>query len=73
MQTKVSTTHATQTALIDDAPVKPQLVTDDSKLSRIRKFVSATLFEGASEVAITHQDETYFLRITKQNKLILTK
>ncbi len=34
---------------------------------------SAQLFEGQRELVIQHQGETYRLRITRQNKLILTK
>ncbi len=34
---------------------------------------SHILFSGSSEVVITHGAETYRLRLTRQNKLILTK
>lgn len=34
---------------------------------------SRALFAGSSEVVITHGVETYRLRLTRQNKLILTK
>lgn len=34
---------------------------------------SGSLFAGGSEVVITHGAETYRLRLTRQNKLILTK
>jgi hemin uptake protein HemP len=34
---------------------------------------SGTLFAGGSEVVIAHGAETYHLRLTRQNKLILTK
>lgn len=34
---------------------------------------SRALFAGSSEVVITHGPETYRLRLTRQNKLILTK
>ena len=34
---------------------------------------SGVLFAGGSEVAIAHAGETYRLRLTRQNKLILTK
>jgi hemin uptake protein HemP len=34
---------------------------------------SRTLFVDAREIVITHGDETYRLRLTAQNKLILTK
>jgi hemin uptake protein HemP len=34
---------------------------------------SRALFSRSSEVVITHGTETYRLRLTRQNKLILTK
>jgi hemin uptake protein HemP len=34
---------------------------------------SMTLFRGAREARILHQGEEYRLRITRQNRLILTK
>jgi hemin uptake protein HemP len=34
---------------------------------------SSELFVGTREIAIAHGDETYRLRLTSQNKLILTK
>jgi hemin uptake protein HemP len=34
---------------------------------------SATLLAGKNSVAITHEGSRYTLRLTKQNKLILTK
>ncbi len=37
------------------------------------KLSSEKLFSASNEVLIQHQDETYILRLTKQNKLILTK
>jgi hemin uptake protein HemP len=46
---------------------------DAIKISRIKRLNSDKLFTNVKEVMIDHEDETYFLRITKQNKLILTK
>lgn len=40
---------------------------DDNRLD------SRDLFSGAREITITHGDDTYRLRLTAQNKLILTK
>lgn len=34
---------------------------------------SGVLFAGSSEVVIAHGDEIYRLRLTRQNRLILTK
>lgn len=38
----------------------------------IRTFSSEHLFSGHREILIAHEDKTYRLRITNQNKLILT-
>lgn len=39
----------------------------------IRHIKSETLFEGQVEVIIDHREEEYRLRLTKSDKLILTK
>ena len=43
------------------------------KLSRTKRLTTKQLFTDVKEVMIEHLNETYILRITKQNKLILTK
>jgi hemin uptake protein HemP len=48
----------------DDAVVGPSLV---------RRVESVLLFERAREVIIVHRGQEYRLRITKSDKLILTK
>jgi hemin uptake protein HemP len=48
----------------DDAVVGPSLV---------RRVESALLFERGREVIIVHRGQEYRLRITKSDKLILTK
>jgi hemin uptake protein HemP len=48
-------------------------VNGDTKISCIKKLDTNKLFARDKEVMIEHQNEIYFLRITKQNKLILTK
>ncbi len=45
----------------------------DIKISRIKRFNTEQLFTNVKQVMIEHLNETYVLRITKQNKLILTK
>lgn len=40
---------------------------------QITRIDSQSLFAGKQEVLIVHQGEEYRLRITKQQKLILTK
>ena len=54
------------------------IVADDSsskemKMSRIKRLNTEQLLTNVKEVMIEHLNETYILRITKQNKLILTK
>jgi hemin uptake protein HemP len=39
----------------------------------LAKLDSANLFAGKRELIIVHQGEEYHLRITRQEKLILTK
>lgn len=39
----------------------------------LRRWASATLFEGAREIIIEHAGVEYRLRLTNQDKLILTK
>ncbi|HKC97335.1 MAG TPA: hemin uptake protein HemP [Methylomirabilota bacterium] len=39
----------------------------------LRRVESARLFESGREVIIVHRDQEYRLRITKSDKLILTK
>ena len=39
----------------------------------VRRVESATLFERGREVVIVHHGQVYRLRITKSDKLILTK
>lgn len=45
----------------------------DFKISQIKRLSTEQLFINMKEVMIDHRNETYILRITKQNKLILTK
>ncbi|MES2579269.1 MAG: hemin uptake protein HemP [Pseudomonadota bacterium] len=57
----------------DVAIVADQISDKDIKMTRIKRFTSEQLFTNVKEVMIEHLNETYILRITKQNKLILTK
>lgn len=45
----------------------------DFKITQIKRLTTEQLFNNVKEVMIDHRNETYILRITKQNKLILTK
>ncbi len=44
-----------------------------SSASNPRELPSRELFGEANEILILHEDARYRLRITRQNKLILTK
>ena len=58
----------------DVAIVADDMQTSDKiKISRIKRLNTNQLFTDVKEVMIEHLNETYILRITKQNKLILTK
>jgi len=39
----------------------------------VKRIESETLFEGRPEIVILHRQEEYRLRVTKSDKLILTK
>ncbi len=60
-----ATLHATPDASLDATP--------DATPDRYETLGSPDLFEGARQVFIRHEGVTYLLRITSQNKLILTK
>jgi hemin uptake protein HemP len=53
--------------------IEGELQDKDAKTPRTKKLCSSKLFENKKELRIDHQNEIYILRITKQNKLILTK
>jgi hemin uptake protein HemP len=42
-------------------------------LSRIRTVTSASLLQGETEILITHGEDVYRLRVTRNGKLILQK
>jgi hemin uptake protein HemP len=56
----------------------PQISPQDGRMTRTiamhsHRIDSADLFVGTREITIGHAGETYRLRLTSQNKLILTK
>ena len=57
----------------DVAIVAEQVPNCDIKLTHVKRLTTHQLFSNEKEVTIEHLNETYILRITKQNKLILTK
>ena len=53
---------------------KPEYQTDALATQTSGKVVnSADLFDGQRMLTIEHNESTYLLRITRENKLILTK
>jgi hemin uptake protein HemP len=46
---------------------------DEAAPSRCPCIDSASLFRGARELVISHNGERYSLRVTRNDKLILTK
>jgi hemin uptake protein HemP len=46
---------------------------DDRRPERDRPLPSAALFQGRREIVIVHHGQEYRLRITRADKLILTK
>jgi hemin uptake protein HemP len=53
--------------------IEGELWDEGKKSTPTKKLSSRELFASKKEVVIEHKNETYVLRITKQNKLILTK
>ena len=58
--------HGSTTAITNSSAVRSVSVTGD-------RMDSKDLFADQRELLITHGDDTYRLRLTFQNKLILTK
>jgi hemin uptake protein HemP len=56
----------------DDRPDVP-LAARRADVGGIRRLFSSMLFRGDREVVIVHNREEYRLRITRADKLILTK
>ncbi|TAN79121.1 MAG: hemin uptake protein HemP [Gallionella sp.] len=56
-----------------NAPAKTPPIPAAMRMPRNRQVDSRELFRGGNEVVIAHKGEEYRLRITRQNKLILTK
>lgn len=68
------TVHRSSEAAGADAPAAA--APDDgaaADLAGVRRIESASLFQRAREVIIVHHGQEYRLRITKSDKLILTK
>jgi hemin uptake protein HemP len=57
----------------DGALDKPAAELSRNVVMRGNRFDSRDIFETGREIIIAHGEETYRLRLTAQNKLILTK
>ncbi|MCG8382958.1 MAG: hemin uptake protein HemP [Gammaproteobacteria bacterium] len=56
--------------------VQPEQASEKKELSpskELQRINSTELFRGKTRLIIQHYDNEYFLRITRQGKLILTK
>lgn len=54
-------------------PIQPTLVVVQSGFAKPHRVESTQLLRGQGIVEIMHGDQRYQLRLTKENKLILTK
>lgn len=57
----------------DNASDRPTAEQSRSVVLRGNRFDSRDIFQSVREIIIAHGEETYRLRLTAQNKLILTK
>jgi hemin uptake protein HemP len=55
------------------APRRPMLEPVASAVAVTRRVSSQSLLEGGRELVIQHQGNEYHLRLTRNDKLILTK
>lgn len=55
------------------SPIPPGAIATQASKPVGKAIDSASLFKGRQEVVIAHDGHEYRLRITRQNKLILTK
>jgi hemin uptake protein HemP len=53
-----------------NSPTPPAAPANDT---RCRRLLSSELFKGSTVVEIDHAGQRYLLRVTRENKLILTK
>jgi hemin uptake protein HemP len=55
--------------------MQPESVADDARArrGRPRRIDTETLLQRAREIVIVHRGQEYHLRVTKSDKLILTK
>lgn len=55
--------------------MQPDMVADDARGRRgmVRRIDTETLFQREREIVIVHRGQEYHLRVTKSDKLILTK
>jgi hemin uptake protein HemP len=57
----------------DGPPAKDAAPESRNVVLRGNRFDSRDIFQSVREIIILHGEETYRLRLTAQNKLILTK
>ncbi len=57
----------------EDQASEPRFLSDSARFGPPRRVSSTALFSGDRELVIVHGEKEYRLRITKTDKLILTK
>ena len=65
--------HLKDIVAMDRKPALPGIGGTDCAPEPLRRIASGELFQGGSTVEIEHAGQRYLLRITRENKLILTK
>jgi len=56
-----------------DRPMGRELLLPERPIFSVRSISSESLLANSNEVLIQHRGELYHLRLTRSNKLILTK
>ena len=65
--------HNTQSGKVDPSTGRSPVEESRSVLMHGNRFDSRDIFQSTREIIIAHGEDTYRLRLTAQNKLILTK
>ncbi|WP_243649228.1 hemin uptake protein HemP [Luteibacter rhizovicinus] len=58
---------------LTEAPARDKIVALRGPSATARRVASKNLLEGSRELVIEHQGSEYHLRLTRNDKLILTK
>lgn len=69
----LSPSHSLPSRSVTRTLALPSLLPSASSVAATRHVSSQTLLDGARELVIQHQGSEYHLRLTRNDKLILTK